>query len=115
MSLEINTLGRLQLIVDGSDVTTQLDASRTFLLIYLADKGQPQSRMHLAELLWPDRPPGRARSNLRTLLSRLRPLLADYLRVTPEWIALQPVSLIQFDVHTFEARSRPPNLPRVVQ
>ena len=104
MSLEINTLGRLQLIVDGSDVTTQLDASRTFLLIYLADKGQPQSRMHLAELLWPDRPPGRARSNLRTLLSRLRPLLADYLRVTPEWIALQPVSLIQFDVHTFEAQ-----------
>lgn len=104
MPLELNTLGRLQLIVDGSDVTTQLDASRTFLLAYLADSAQPQLRMHLAELLWPDRPTGRARSNLRTLLSRLRPLLGDYLQVAPEWVALQPVSLIHFDVHAFEAQ-----------
>jgi DNA-binding SARP family transcriptional activator len=94
MPLEINTLGRLQLIVDDSDLTTQLDASRAFLLTYLADTGQPQPRVQLAELLWPDRPHGRARSNLRTLLSQM----------TPEWVALRPASLIQLDVHTFEAQ-----------
>jgi len=101
MSLEMNTLGRFQLLVDGRDVTTQLDASRTFLLTYLADTARPQPRDHLAELLWPERPNGRARSNLRTLLTRLRPLLADYLQVTAEWVALQPLSLIQLDAHVF--------------
>lgn len=104
MSLEIKTLGRLQVIVDGVDVTSQLDASRVFLLTYLADTRQPRQREHLAELLWPDRPTGRARSNLRTLLSRLRPLLVDYLVVTPEWVALQPPNLIHFDVQIFEAQ-----------
>jgi DNA-binding SARP family transcriptional activator/predicted ATPase len=101
MSLEINTLGRFQLCVDGQDVTTDLDASRIFLLIYLADTGQAQPRDHLAELLWPERPHGRARSNLRTLLTRLRPLLANYLQATPERVALHPTALIRFDAHLF--------------
>lgn len=104
MALEIKTLGRVQVRVDGVDVTPQLDASRLFLLAYLADTSQPQPRERLAELLWPNRPQGRARSNLRTLLSRLRPLLADYLQVAQEWIALQPPSLIHCDVHAFAAQ-----------
>lgn len=104
MSLEIKTLGRIQVIVDGVDVTPQLEASRIFLLTYLADTSQPQPREHLAELLWPDRPNERARSNLRTLLSRLRPHLAAYLQATPEWVALQPSHLIHFDVQAFEAQ-----------
>ena len=104
MSLEIKTLGRVQVVVDGVDVTPQLDASRTFLLTYLADTSQPQPRERLAELLWPNRPQGRARSNLRTLLSRLRPLLADYLQVALEWVALQSPSLIHCDVHAFVAQ-----------
>lgn len=44
MSLEIKTLGRVQVVVDGVDATPQLDASRTFLLTYLADTSQPQPR-----------------------------------------------------------------------
>lgn len=100
MAIEINTLGRLQIMVDGQDVTAQLDASRIFLLIYLADTGQPQPRAYLAELLWAERPAGQARSNLRTLLSRLRPRLGDYLQAAPAWLALPPAST-HLDLHAF--------------
>ncbi|MBI1297279.1 hypothetical protein GC175_20200 [bacterium] len=42
------------------------------LLVYLAHTGQPQSRDFMAEFLWEDRLPEQARSNLRTVLTRLR-------------------------------------------
>lgn len=101
MRLRLRALGAFQLELDGMDISDQLDSTRIFLLTYLMDTGRPQTRAHLAELLWPNRPPGRARSNLRTLLTRLRPLLADTLQSDHTWLALQPNEDIWCDLHQF--------------
>ena len=106
MTLKIRALGDFQLTINGEDITSRLDATRSFLLTYLADTGQPQQRTHLAEMLWPERPPGQARANLRTLLTRLRPLLGDYLHITPATVALA-TERVWFDVQAFTALAAP--------
>src|SRR5436853_5587391 len=48
------------------------------LLAYLAlHRAAPQSRQQLAFMLWPDSTESQARSNLRTLVSRLRAALPN--------------------------------------
>lgn len=101
MTLKIQALGNIQVERNKEGITTQCDPTRIFLLIYLLDSGRAQTRAHLAELLWPDRPAGRSRANLRTLLTRLRPLFAGYLQIDQNWLALQPGTDVWFDVHEF--------------
>lgn len=103
MTLEIRALGDFQLELNGEDITAQCDPTRIYLLIYLLDSARAQTRAHLAELLWPDRPAGRARTNLRTLLTRLRPLFADFLQIDQNWLTLQATSGTLYDVHAFGA------------
>lgn len=102
MTLRIQAFGNFQVEVDGTDLSTQFDSTRIFLFTYLLDSGRAQTRAHLAELLWPDRPSGRSRANLRTLLTRLRPLFADYLQIDQSWLTLPPAADGWFDVHEFE-------------
>ncbi len=116
MTLRIRAFGNFQLDLDGTDLSTQFDSTRIFLLTYLVDSGRTQTRAHLAELLWPDRPPGRARANLRTLITRLRPICADVLQIDQGWLALQPAADLWFDVHEFTtlvktAKQLPPHEP----
>ncbi len=62
------------------------------LLIYLAHTGTSHGRDAVAELLWSGRTVQRARSNLRTALTRLRKRVNEDLLVTRRSLALAPES-----------------------
>ncbi len=76
--LHIYLLGDL-LISRGSEPVAALNSARAqSLLAYLVlHAGLPQSRRHLAFLLWPDSSDEQARSNLRKLIHDLRRALPD--------------------------------------
>jgi hypothetical protein len=74
----LRLLGPFVLECDGVPVTGFRSDKVRALLAYLAvEPGRPWSRSTLADLLWPDRPEGVARSNLRSALSNLRRVLDD--------------------------------------
>ena len=61
--------------------------------------GKPQSREHLAELLWPERAQKRSLSNFRTALARLRRRLGAYLEVTRQTVGFNEGGDIESEVH----------------
>jgi DNA-binding SARP family transcriptional activator len=92
------------------------------LVAYLAVKtGNPQSRDHLARLLWDDGPDAQARANLRKALSRLRRALPesarDCLLLQADRVAFRPEAM-QIDVSVFErliAEETPASLERAIE
>ena len=78
-TLNIRLLGDFCLEYDGAPVTGVNTPRLQSLLAYLLlHRDAPQSRAHLAFQFWPDSAESQARSNLRTLLHRLRrALLGD--------------------------------------
>ena len=73
------------------------------LLIYLACKGERQSRDALATLLWPDSDQRQARAALRRRLSELNSSLpGDWLLSDRETVGLKPVEGIWLDVSQFQ-------------
>jgi DNA-binding SARP family transcriptional activator len=66
-------------VVLGGEAVTDFESdSARALLAYLAtEPGRARSREMLAEMLWPERPPGAALSNLRHVLSVLRTALGE--------------------------------------
>jgi adenylate cyclase len=80
--LTICLLGPFQVTHNGKPVTGFETEKAQALLAYLAaEADRPQRREYLAEMLWPDRPPGAARANLRHTLAGLRRTIGD--RHTP--------------------------------
>ena len=78
--LSISLLGSFQVTRDGKPVTGFESAKERALLAFLAaESGRPHPREVLAELLWPERPPGVALANLRHVLANLRKAIADAL------------------------------------
>jgi DNA-binding SARP family transcriptional activator len=76
--LRIALLGTFQLRAGTTVVTTVNTPRLQALLAYLVlQRGAPQSRQQLAFLFWPDSTDAQARTNLRTLLHRLRTALPD--------------------------------------
>lgn len=76
--LEIRLLGPFEVILHGEKVTEfESDSARALLAYLAAEPGRAYSRAALAEMLWPDRPPGAALSNLRHVLSVLRRTLGE--------------------------------------
>ena len=76
--LEVRLLGTLQVLAGWRPVTHFESESARALLAYLAaHQARLTPREAVAELLWPDRPPGAARKNLRHTLSTLRRSLGD--------------------------------------
>lgn len=73
--LHLITFGTVRVLVDGHDITAQLPTKAVALMVYLARQQRPRSREHLMELLWPERETKQAQGNLRTALSKLRPLV----------------------------------------
>ena len=75
-TLHIHPLGEFRLLSGDTPVTsvewTQLQSFLAYLALH---HGEPQSRTHLASLLWPDSTEAQAHSNLRTLVGRLRQAL----------------------------------------
>jgi predicted ATPase len=104
--LRIQLFGSFQ-ITDDEQPATRLQSDRLqALLVYLVlHRDQPLSRQQLAVLFWPDTTDAQARTNLRTLLARLREALPDadqFLAIeaqTVQWRSDAPgaVDLIEFE------------------
>jgi non-specific serine/threonine protein kinase len=99
-------MGGFCLTTDAIPVTSLDHPRLQALLAYLVlQRAMPQSRQHLAFLLWPDSTEAQARANLRTLLHRLRqalPLVDTFLHIdaqTVQWRADAPWTL---DLGAFE-------------
>jgi DNA-binding SARP family transcriptional activator len=87
--LELTTLGNLNIGRAGVAPLANFSHRGAALVIYLARCKQPQTRLHLAELFWPERNQEQALANLRTLLTRLRAQLEPYLIVNRDTIRLE--------------------------
>lgn len=75
----VRLLGRLEVVIDDGEVTEFESATTQALLARIAAQpGQALPRRALAELLWPDRPEGKALGNLRHSLSVLRRAVGDH-------------------------------------
>jgi len=82
--LQLSLLGGFQLTVEGQAVHRFRSQREVALLAYLVvEAHQPQTRAHLAHLLWPDKPEAVARQNLRQTLTNLRTHLLDDQQATP--------------------------------
>jgi DNA-binding SARP family transcriptional activator len=107
-SLSISLLGSFQVTLQDKPVTGFETAKERALLAYLAiEAGQPQRRAMLAEMLWPGRPEGAARANLRHTLAHLRRVIGDdeaeppYLLTTRETVQFNRASDTWVDVDAF--------------
>ena len=77
--LAIRLLGAFETVYDQEPVKNFESVKVRALLAYLATEAdQPQRREYLAEMFWPERPPGTARANLRNALRNLRMAIRDY-------------------------------------
>ncbi len=106
--LVIRLLGPFEVTLDGEPVAHfETLKTRALLSCLAAASGSPHRREALAEMLWPDRPEGAARANLRHTLRSLRLAIGDYeaeprfLISTHESIALNPDGNSWVDAHAF--------------
>ncbi len=101
-TLQLNLLGTLELALDGQPLLALRSQKAIALLVYLACNPGPQRREFLADLFWDASSTAQSLSNLRTVLSRLRPYTDDYLLITPETIAIAPDCDLHTDVAVLE-------------
>jgi DNA-binding SARP family transcriptional activator/predicted ATPase len=109
--LAIRVLGPFEVTLQGKPITSFETIKARALLAYLAaETGRPHRREALAEMLWPGRPEGAARANLRHTLRSLRLAIGDhqaqpsFLHTTRQAIALNPDADCWVDAQAF-ARS----------
>ena len=77
-SLQINVLGKFEVILNGEVLTWfPTDRVRALLLILAVDPQKLQARSTLASMLWSESPDKLARRSFRGCLMRLRKLLGD--------------------------------------
>ena len=105
-TLHIRLLGEFSLSCDDTPLTTistpRLQSLLTYLILH---RHAPQSRQHLAFLLWPDLPEARARANLRRQLHQLQHTLPDadhFLIADSQTLQWQPDGAFSLDVAEFE-------------
>ncbi len=67
----ITLLGDFEITFDDEPVPATLPAQRVLAYLAVLHRGRPVRRSALAERLWPETPPARATSNLRSVLWRL--------------------------------------------
>lgn len=106
--LRLSLLGPLRAVVDGESVSGLTSAKIQALLAYLAIERRAHPRGALAELLWPERPAGKAAQNLRKSLSRLKralkqPAAPGFIQATRQTLALNPEADVWLDVDAFTA------------
>jgi len=100
--LELKLLGSPQILLNGSSLPKFSAAKSQALLFYLVLSGRPQSRLALAELLWPDKREAEALANLRQAVYHLRNALPNYLEITRATLALNQALPCQIDAVLFE-------------
>ncbi|MDT8307106.1 MAG: BTAD domain-containing putative transcriptional regulator, partial [Anaerolineae bacterium] len=104
--LNLKLLGHPEIQVDGVEAGADLlRYQKTFaLLVYLVVTDQPQSRQHLAELLWPelDESQGLAYLRGRAGLTPLRARLGDFFQVDRQTIAFDRSGDYSLDLEQFQ-------------
>src|SRR5687768_9925368 len=80
--LDIYTLGNLRIEINGKAVSGFISRKVKALAVYLALEPREHPREVLAELLWPDQPPSRSLSNLRSALFNLQHTLGECIQIT---------------------------------
>jgi predicted ATPase/DNA-binding SARP family transcriptional activator len=115
--LSVLLLGPFQATLDGHVVTGFESATVRALLAYLAAEAErAHTREAVAELLWPERPPGVALADLRHALANLRKVIADpaatppTLLITPTTLQFNLASAVTVDLHRFTALLQPASL-----
>lgn len=104
--LSLHLLGTFRADVDGSSVTAAFRTKKErALLAYLAvESARPHRRELLAELLWPERPEGYARTNLRQALMGIRRVVGqELLTITDEMVRLNRDVDLSLDIKAFNA------------
>ena len=118
--LQVRCLGRLSLrcceAPEGaaSDLPLPATLKAQSLLAYLvAHRDRPQSRDHLAELFWGDRPEHNARRSLATALWQIRRCLPgdDFILADAADVQLNPHRAFWLDVAEFEKLARTRTAP----
>ncbi len=101
-TLRISLLGDVAIQLGDDYVTGLPSRAAEALLIYLVCSPRPVARVKLAELLWAERSPTQALTNLRTILTPLRRELGDYLVVARQTLAFDHTLDYWLDVAEFE-------------
>ena len=96
-ALEIHLFGSMQVLHNGQPITDFASRKAEALLAYLLLNPQPHPRETLADLLWDDRTQKQALGNLRVLLSNLRKLLPDLLRIERKTVQVDPDASVVLD------------------
>jgi DNA-binding SARP family transcriptional activator len=116
MDIRLQTLGGLRVFRDGGEITSlSRKPVRAALLVYLAVE-RSASREHLATLLWPDRPPDRARRSLNNTVYELRSDLGPD-AITTRGDTVTAAEWIRTDFHELRALAdggQDPGLPSLV-
>lgn len=99
--LQIFTLGRPEIHLNGQHLQDFPTRKVEALLLYLAYTGQAHSREALADMFWNERSHSQALSNLRTSLSRLNQQVAEFLQVSRQDIAILPEANLWIDARQF--------------
>ena len=110
-ALSIYMLGQLQIRIDDRDITKELrtDKERALLVFLIVETVRAHSREKLAEMFWPEREEGVARTNLRQALSGLRRALGDQesqapvLMINNETVRVNPERIVWVDLKSFNA------------
>jgi DNA-binding SARP family transcriptional activator/tetratricopeptide (TPR) repeat protein len=105
-TLHVRLLGGFVITYDDQVVTSVNTARLQSLLAYLVlHRDTPQSRQHVAFVLWPDSTEEQARTNLRKVLSQLRqvwPAIEDFVNTEGQTLQWPTSSLWSSDVSEFE-------------
>jgi DNA-binding SARP family transcriptional activator len=107
MSLvEVNLLGPLELVVDGSPVAVKRKKQRALLALLALHAGEVLSTDRLVSELWGETPPKAAVGSLQNLVSELRRLIGAELLATraPGYVLEVDPQLV--DAHRFERAVR---------
>jgi len=100
--LRLNVLGRFEAICSDRPASNLGTRKAQALLAYLAfEHAHPQSREHLATLLWSEMNDERARHNLRQALSKIRSTFGDVVETRGDDILLNH-AIVCSDVADFE-------------
>ncbi len=108
--IRFNVLGAFEALEGDGEGIDFAHRKAQALLAYLAiERGRPQSRDHLATLLWARTGEERARHNLRQALSKLRTLCPDLIECPGDRITLN-TKVCLVDATTFQELARSDNV-----
>jgi predicted ATPase/DNA-binding SARP family transcriptional activator len=99
----LRLLGPVEVEREGAPVGRFVSRKAVAMLGYLAARGQPVSRIHLADLFWQDKAESRGRGNLSRAFNNLTTLLPGCWRADYHTIHFIPSAAYWLDIRAFEA------------